>query len=106
MTDKEPSFGYSVLAQILAGTRHNVIITTNFDNLVVDALSFYCRKSPFVCGHESLTGFVRPQLKHALIAKIHRDLSNRTCQGGKGWSRRLRAQEAKAGAFAYNNPGR
>ena len=43
MTDKEPSFGYSVLAQILAGTRHNVVITTNFDNLVVDALSFYCR---------------------------------------------------------------
>src|SRR5580704_15819467 len=24
-----------------------------------------------------------------------------TCQGGKGWSLRLRAKEAKAGAFAY-----
>ena len=39
MESKEPSFGYSVLAQILTKTRHRVIITTNFDNLVADALS-------------------------------------------------------------------
>ena len=32
------------------------------------------RTFPFVCGHESLTRFVRPFLRRPLIAKIHRDL--------------------------------
>jgi protein O-mannosyl-transferase len=74
MNNKEPSYGYIVLAQILAYTRHKVVITTNFDNLVADALSIYTRTFPLICGHESLTGFVRPQLRRPLVAKIHRDL--------------------------------
>jgi tetratricopeptide (TPR) repeat protein len=74
MNDKEPSYGYIVLAQILAHTRHKVVITTNFDNLVADALSIYTRTFPLICGHESLTGFVRAQLRRPLVAKIHRDL--------------------------------
>ena len=32
MDHAEPSFGYSVLAQIMASTPHKVTITTNFDN--------------------------------------------------------------------------
>jgi hypothetical protein len=71
---KDPSFGYSVLAQILAGTRHRAIITTNFDNLVADALAIYTNQLPFVCGHESLAAFVRPNPRRPLIVKIHRDL--------------------------------
>lgn len=41
MADKDPSPGYSILATILAAepVRHNAVVTTNFDNLVVDALS-------------------------------------------------------------------
>jgi Flp pilus assembly protein TadD len=74
MNNREPSYGYIVLAQILAHTRHKVVITTNFDNLVADALSIYTRTFPLICGHESLTGFVRAQLRRPLIAKIHRDL--------------------------------
>ncbi len=74
MDGKEPSFGYSVLAQILAQTRHRVVITTNFDNLVADALAIYTHKLPFVCGHESLAGFVRPNPRRPLVLKIHRDL--------------------------------
>jgi tetratricopeptide (TPR) repeat protein len=74
MEDAEPSFGYSVLAQIMATTHHNVAVTTNFDNLVADALSIYTRTFPLVCGHESLTGYIRPNLRRPLIAKIHRDL--------------------------------
>lgn len=35
---KEPSCGYSVLAQILATTNHKIVITTNFDSLTEDAL--------------------------------------------------------------------
>jgi tetratricopeptide (TPR) repeat protein len=74
MEHAEPSFGYSVLAQIMATTHHNVAVTTNFDNLVADALSIYTRAFPLVCGHESLTGYIRPNLRRPLIAKIHRDL--------------------------------
>jgi NAD-dependent SIR2 family protein deacetylase len=54
MDHAEPSFGYSVLAQIMAATPHKVAITTNFDNLIADALSIYTRTLPLVCGHESL----------------------------------------------------
>ena len=70
----EPSFGYSVLAQVMANTPHKVAITTNFDNLVADALTIYTRTFPLVCGHESLTGYIRADLRRPLIAKIHRDL--------------------------------
>lgn len=74
MDSAEPSFGYSVLAQIMALTSHKVAVTTNFDNLVADALSIYTRTFPLVCGHESLTGYIRPNLRRPLVAKIHRDL--------------------------------
>ena len=39
MEGKEPSFGYSLLAKIMQNTRHRVVVTTNFDNLVADAMS-------------------------------------------------------------------
>lgn len=74
MDKAEPSFGYSVLAQIMATHQHKVAITTNFDNLVADALSIYTRTFPLVCGHESLTGYIRANLRRPLVAKIHRDL--------------------------------
>lgn len=74
MDHAEPSFGYSVLAQIMAITHHKVAITTNFDNLIADALSIYTRTFPLVCGHESLTGYIRANLRRPLVAKIHRDL--------------------------------
>jgi hypothetical protein len=76
MSGKDPSPGYSVLAASLATDppRHNVVITTNFDNLVADALSIYTDTFPFVCGHESLTAFVRVAMRRPLICKIHRDL--------------------------------
>jgi hypothetical protein len=74
MAGVEPSYGYSVLAQIMANHQHKVAVTTNFDNLIADAISIYSNTFPLVCGHESLTGFVRPNLKRPVIAKIHRDL--------------------------------
>ncbi len=97
MEAKEPSLGYSILARILESTPHRVVITTNFDNLVADALSIYTRTYPLMCGHESLTGFVRPRMRRPLIAKIHRDLLFAPQSGPEeiaslapGWSRTLR----------------
>lgn len=71
---RDPSFGYSVLAQILEETKHKVVVTTNFDNLVIDALSIYTRSTPLVCGHESLAGFIRHRPTRPQVVKVHRDL--------------------------------
>ncbi|MCY1065944.1 hypothetical protein OV090_14280 [Nannocystis sp. RBIL2] len=74
MQGKDPSFGYSVLAHILAETRHKLVITTNFDNLVGDALSIFTGTAPLVCGHESLANFVHVEPRRPVVVKIHRDL--------------------------------
>ena len=71
---KEPSFGYSVLAWILANTPHKVVITPNFDNLVADALFLYGGVPPILCVHESLAGYVTHKLHRPLVVKFHRDL--------------------------------
>ncbi|MDM0065306.1 hypothetical protein [Variovorax sp. J31P207] len=74
MDGKQPSLGYSLLAEIMNQTRHRTVVTTNFDNLVVDALSMHAHKPPLIVGHESLTGFIRQRQRRPLVAKIHRDL--------------------------------
>ncbi len=80
MADADPSPGYSILGAALAGDpperppRHNAVVTTNFDNLVSDALAIYTDTFPFVCGHESLTPFVRVAMRRPVVCKIHRDL--------------------------------
>ncbi len=57
MDHAEPSFGYSVLAQIMATTPHKVAVTTNFDNLIADALSIYTRTFPLTaCAAEQPGG--------------------------------------------------
>lgn len=69
-----PSFGYAVLAWILAQDRHNMVVTTNFDNLVADSMYIYGGKTPHVIGHESLARYLKPMSRRPMIAKIHRDL--------------------------------
>ncbi len=75
MEDAEPNIGYSFLSRILTETRHKVVITTNFDNLVADALAIFTGKLPLVCGHQSLAELALPQLRRPLVAKIHNDLT-------------------------------
>lgn len=74
MESREPSFGYTVLTQLLAETTHNVVITTNFDNLIEYSLYVYSGKQPLICGHEALAGYAKASLSRPLIIKIHRDL--------------------------------
>lgn len=74
MENKVPEIGYVILAEILSTTRHRVVVTTNFDNLVTDAISIYSRKNALVCGHESLAQFARVNTRRPLIAKVHRDV--------------------------------
>jgi tetratricopeptide (TPR) repeat protein len=74
MEKVEPSFGYSVLSQILEKTQDKIVITTNFDCLIEDAMFIYSKKRPLIIGHESLAGYVKLHTKRPTIAKIHRDI--------------------------------
>jgi Tfp pilus assembly protein PilF len=72
---RTPSFGYAVLAQLVAqpAGRFNVVLTTNFDDLVADALYLYTEARPLVIYHESLAAFIRPTRTRPLVVKLHGD---------------------------------
>lgn len=59
----DPALGYAALAKLIThrkyGHRCNTVLTTNFDDLVADALYLYARVKPTVINHESLIGFAR-----------------------------------------------
>lgn len=74
MEGKYPSYGYFPLAMLLANTENRLVITTNFDTLLEDALYTYTFKHPLVVGHESLASYLGSDSRHPMIAKIHRDL--------------------------------
>lgn len=74
LTGKEPSIGYSHLANILANTHHRIVVTTNFDNLVADALYAHSKAIPLVVGHDALASYVKAELRRPLIAKVHGDI--------------------------------
>ena len=71
----EPSVGYQTLALMLTkDNRNNLVITTNFDNLIEDALFLYTDKKPLIVSHESLTDFIESDIQRPIIAKVHRGL--------------------------------
>jgi Tfp pilus assembly protein PilF len=74
MEGKEPSCGYSIIAQILDTKPHKIVITTNFDSLTEDALFIYTQKKPLVIGHEALANYIKPFGTRPIVVKIHRDL--------------------------------
>jgi len=77
MDGKEPSYGYSVLAYLLAETQHQVVVTTNFDNLVADALSIHSNKFPLRIDDDALVKYAAVEPRRPLLAKVH---------GGLGFS--------------------
>lgn len=74
MESAKPSAGYVMLSHILTETPHNVVITTNFDHLTEDAVTYYAQKTPLVVGHEALAHYIAGQQVRPTIIKIHRDL--------------------------------
>lgn len=74
MESAKPSAGYVMLAHLLTETPHNVVVTTNFDHLTEDAVTYYAQKTPLVIGHEALSRYVVGQQVRSTIIKIHRDL--------------------------------
>jgi tetratricopeptide (TPR) repeat protein len=74
---KDPDFSYGVLAQMMSheeyGSHCNTVLTTNFDDMVADALYLYSNKKPLVISHDSLIGFVRISRTRPLVIKLHGD---------------------------------
>jgi len=76
---KKPSYGYYALAGVMTDdkdghpSRHNVVITPNFDNLPAEALGAMGRKVPIIIGHGAIAEYARPTLKRPLIVKFHHD---------------------------------
>jgi len=75
---KDPAFGYGVLAQLVGNSDYgeycNIILTTNFDDLIADAFYLYSYKKPLVVSHGSLAGFVRLTDRIPIILKLHGDV--------------------------------
>ena len=79
--DAEPSVGDASEPPVRGGPQptvpdnlNNLVITTNFDSLVEDALFLYTDKKPLVVSHESLTGYIEANIQRPIIAKVHRGL--------------------------------
>ena len=70
----QPSLGYTVLAQILNQTRHNLVVTTNFDRLTETALLYYENTHARVIAHEIMLGVVSIDDQRPSIIKVHRDM--------------------------------
>lgn len=76
MANKNPGFGYHPLALMLTdGSGSNLVITTNFDSLIEDALFLYTNEKPLVINHEFLAEYAGdPNIKRPIIAKVHRGI--------------------------------
>lgn len=76
MANKNPGFGYHPLALMLTdGTGSNLVITTNFDSLIEDALFLYTDDKPLVINHELLAEYAGDSnIKRPIIAKVHRGI--------------------------------
>ncbi|MFW3373229.1 SIR2 family protein [Aliarcobacter butzleri] len=67
-----PSLGYYVLSEFMQKPQFNTIITTNFDNLIQDALIYSGNKRALVITHQDLAKFIERN-DTPLITKIHGD---------------------------------
>lgn len=71
--DAFPSWGYLYLASIVARGRFNVIFTTNFDDLINDALTIFLGYNPVVCAADSQVSSINITTERAKIIKLHGD---------------------------------
>ncbi len=70
---QEPSYGYVVLANLLASNYINTIITTNFDDLVYSACTSYTGIRPIVYAYGVLASEMRITAQRPKILKLHGD---------------------------------
>ena len=69
---KSPGSGYYTLASLMKIPSFNTVITTNFDNLIQDALIYSGDKRALVITHQDLAKFIERN-NTPLIVKVHGD---------------------------------
>ncbi|HEV2913504.1 MAG TPA: tetratricopeptide repeat protein [Pyrinomonadaceae bacterium] len=70
---REPSFGYVVLANLMANKYINTIITTNFDDLVYSACTTFTGIRPIVYAYGVMASEMRITAQRPKILKLHGD---------------------------------
>ncbi len=70
---KTPSFGYLYLAGLIGARRINRVLTTNFDDLINDALVRFYDIKPIVCAFDSAIRSIRFDSLRPKILKLHGD---------------------------------
>jgi tetratricopeptide (TPR) repeat protein len=70
---REPSFGYVVLANLLARGHVNTIVTTNFDDLVYSACTTFTGIRPIVYAYGIMASEMRLTAHRPKILKLHGD---------------------------------
>ena len=73
--EASPGFGYSVVVQLCAqnNTPFSVVLTTNFDDLVADAMFLYAESRPLIIHHAALAEYIRPTRSRPMVVKVHGD---------------------------------
>jgi len=73
--EKYPGFGYATLASLISENVESfgVVLTTNFDDLLVDAFHLFSTHRPTVVFHDQLTEYMRRDAFRPLIVKLHGD---------------------------------
>lgn len=69
-----PNMGHFYLAYLLSRTKNRIVITTNFDRLVENAINDFTSSIPLVIGHDTLTNFMEAEQERPVVLKIHNDL--------------------------------
>ena len=78
MLDNKPSVGYHLLARVLCHTRHNIVITTNFDRLVEDAVAVTENLAIHAIGSAKLAEYLKAEVSRPVVAKVHGDIEQET----------------------------
>ena len=73
VNNKYPGFGYLYLSMLIDAGYFNVMFTTNFDNLINDALYRFVDSRPLVCSFDSNVSSIRIASKRPKIIKLHGD---------------------------------
>jgi len=71
--DKDPSFGYAMLASLIARNFVNTILTTNFDDLVFVACSKFTGVRPVIYAYGIMATEMKFNTPHPKILKMHGD---------------------------------
>jgi energy-coupling factor transporter ATP-binding protein EcfA2 len=110
---KEPGPGYIYLASLVLAGRFRILLTTNFDDLIHDALFRYADFKPLVSSFDSQVANIRLDSPRPKIIKLHgdflydniRNTSRETERLGPNMEEKLRASCRERGLIVIGYAG-